>query len=367
MTTSLKYNKRAMKLTTQVKVAGESTTLLPMIRLFNKSCNALSVIAFQEKLFHWLPLQRRAYHWLRSEFGLTAAATLVAIRKVAYTYRNKARRNTLATFHPLGAIPLYKHSYRHDGQVRIYGKLFPFSARVPLGKNPAQAHLCYRDGRFYIHQAIDVPEPTPYQPQGFLGCDLGIVNILADSTGVVYSGAMVNGLRKRHARLRARLQSKGTRSARRLFKKRRRKESRFARDVNHVISKKVVTQAQRHSLGLALEDLRGIRGSITVKRGYRRALSSWAFQQLRFFIEYKARLAGVPVVCVNPRNTSRTCPQCGCVDKRNRPSQARFLCISCGFAGLADIIAAVNIGRRASGDVPNAPPEREMSESASSR
>ena len=67
---------------------------------------------------------------------------------------------------------------------------------------------------------------------------------------------------------------------------------------------------------------------------------------------YKAKCAGVPVCLVDPRNTSRTCPACGHVDKANRPSQAKFSCVICGFAGLADHIAAVNIGRRAAVNPP---------------
>ena len=70
--------------------------------------------------------------------------------------------------------------------------------------------------------------------------------------------------------------------------------------------------------------------------------------QLRSFIEYKAALVGVIVVAVDPRNTSRTCPACGHVDKANRVSQSRFLCAQCGCAGLADHFAAVEISRRAS-------------------
>ena len=64
-------------------------------------------------------------------------------------------------------------------------------------------------------------------------------------------------------------------------------------------------------------------------------------------IDQIGRLAGIPVVLVNPRNTSRTCPSCGCIDKRNRLNQSTFSCIRCGLAGLADAIAAVNIRRGA--------------------
>jgi transposase len=89
-------------------------------------------------------------------------------------------------------------------------------------------------------------------------------------------------------------------------------------------------------------------------RGRHRAtLHSWAFGQLQAFIGYKARLAGVPVVLVDPRNTSRTCPQCGHCEQANRKSQSRFSCCACGFGGFADTIAAVNLSRRAALNRPN--------------
>lgn len=75
-------------------------------------------------------------------------------------------------------------------------------------------------------------------------------------------------------------------------------------------------------------------------------LHSWSFIQLRIFTEYKAQLNSVPFVTVDPRNTSQTCPACGCVDKKTRPSQETFSCTSCGHSGLADYTASVNIRRR---------------------
>jgi len=59
-----------------------------------------------------------------------------------------------------------------------------------------------------------------------------------------------------------------------------------------------------------------------------------------------AERAGVPVVEVDPRNTSRECPECGHIDKRNRRTQAAFRCRGCGHTGHADCVAAENIRRR---------------------
>ena len=109
------------------------------------------------------------------------------------------------------------------------------------------------------------------------------------------------------------------------MRRRNRKEHRFAADVNHEISKKIVGAAQRTESGIAMEDLQGIRVRVRASKRQRRSLHSWSFDQFQSFILYKAKRAGVPVKLVDPRNTSRTCGECGNVDKRNRKSQAVFI------------------------------------------
>ncbi|MGC8645212.1 MAG: RNA-guided endonuclease InsQ/TnpB family protein, partial [Thermoplasmata archaeon] len=101
------------------------------------------------------------------------------------------------------------------------------------------------------------------------------------------------------------------------------------------------------SSAIAIENLNGIRKRTTVEKGNRYIHNSWAFHQLRSFIEYKAMEAGIPVIAVDPRNTSRECPVCHTIDKRNRPERSHFRCVSCGFEGEADFVASLNIRNRA--------------------
>ena len=82
-----------------------------------------------------------------------------------------------------------------------------------------------------------------------------------------------------------------------------------------------------------------------VRHEYRYERHSWAFYQLRCFLAYKAAWASVPVRFVDPRNTSRTCSECGHCEKANRQSQSSFLCKQCGFCLNADINAAINISQ----------------------
>jgi putative transposase len=104
-----------------------------------------------------------------------------------------------------------------------------------------------------------------------------------------------------------------------------------------------------HSTGYSSRRVR------TAKR-QRRVLHSWAFSQLRVFIAYKAQVAGVRVALVNPAYTSQTCSRCGHCERANRKSQARFLCVSCGFFAHADANAANNIARRAAVIPPDVAP-----------
>ena len=123
-----------------------------------------------------------------------------------------------------------------------------------------ESDLVHGDGMWFLHAAVDLPETAlNTEPSGFAGVDLGIVNIATTSDGVVMAGRGLNRHRKRQQDLRAKLQAKGTKSAKRLLKKRRRKEARHAADVNHCISKRIVAEAQHTGRGIALEDLSGIR------------------------------------------------------------------------------------------------------------
>ena len=131
-------------------------------------------------------------------------------------------------------------------------------------------------------------------------------------------------------------------------------EKRFRQNENHIISKKLAAKAKGTARRIALEDLSGIRERVTVRGPLQRArIAGWAFFQLRSFIEYKSKLAGVPVVTVDPRNTSRTCPECGHSEKSNRKSQSEFECRACGHRSHADLVGARNIGSRARGAVNN--------------
>lgn len=331
----------------------DQTVALDTLRLrFNAACAYISGVAWEQREFKQFSLHKLVYADVRTHFGLLAQHTIRAIAVVADSYR---------------ADKTHQHGFRADAAVvldtpRLYrlrstlASIATLGGRIEIklaigGKQREQLAAAtklgeadlIRDekGRWRLLVSAQYPDPPLIEPTDVIGADLGIVNILTDSDGLVYSGSHLNSLRHRNRRLRKRLQAKGTKAARKLLVKRRRKESRFAANVNHTISKRIVTTAQRTGRAIALEDLKGIRDRVRLRQSQRATLHSWSFNQLVGFIQYKGVAAGVPVVLVDPRNSSRTCPACGCVDTANRPSQSRFSCVSCGLSGLADSIAAL--------------------------
>jgi putative transposase len=185
-------------------------------------------------------------------------------------------------------------------------------------------------------------------PKAWVGVDLGIENIATLSTiPEPMAGKELNRYRRHMLTVRAELQAKGTKSAKRKLKARAGREARHATTINRVISKQIVAEAQRTGSGIGLEDLTGIRRRVRLRKPQRAALHSWSFSQLRSFITYKAERSGVPTLFVDPAYTSQSCSRCGHTDRRNRPSQALFTCRSCGVVAHADWNAARNIAVRA--------------------
>ena len=183
--------------------------------------------------------------------------------------------------------------------------------------------------------------------------DLGRTDIAHTSEGDNWNGQQLSRVRERYSRLSAVLQrksSKGTRSSRRrcrqLLQRLSGKERRFQVWVNHRISKAIVSRAKATNSAIALEDLTGIRERVNQQprsKAERRRTNSWAFYQLRQFLEYKARVAGVSLILVPPAYTSQTCHRC--LHIHPDPTQSyrsgkSFKCGHCGWEGDADLNGA---------------------------
>jgi IS605 OrfB family transposase len=209
------------------------------------------------------------------------------------------------------------------------------------GRKPTSAMLVERrDGTFFLHVQLTDEAPEAMESEGVIGVDMGVKNLATTDDGETFSGEHVEEVRRKYQRIRKTCQERGTKSAKRKLRKARMKESGFRRDTNHVVSKRLIEKAKGTGQAIGIEDLEGINGRTTARKADRSRLRGWAFYQLRRFIAYKASLAGIPVILVDPRGTSRTCSECGHCEKRNRKSRDEFECRHCGFRCDADWNAA---------------------------
>jgi len=312
-----------VKLTAKVKLQPskeQRSALLSTLQQANQCCDWLSEQAWNIKKFGAYDLHHVAYRPARERFGLGAQMVVRCIAKVSDAY--KLDRETRRSFRPLGSVAYDARilKWRIEQQrVSIWsacGRLnIPFVCgprqRELLRTQGGESDLIYRRGDFYLAATCETMEPAPSEATEQLGVDLGVVNIATDSDGQRYIGSAICSVRHRHRRLRRELQKKHTRAAKRRLQKLSGKERRFATHTNHVISKQIVAKAKRTQRAIVMEDLQGIRLRIRARRMHRAVLHSWAFSQLRRFVAYKAALAGVPLLLIDPRNTSRECSQCG--------------------------------------------------------
>jgi IS605 OrfB family transposase len=346
-----------MKLVVNIKLLPTSeqhTILKTTLEVANDACNYLSSEAFKSKIFGQYSLHKLYYLKIKERFNLSAQMAVRSIAKVADTY--KKDHKTIRKFRTYSGQPYDDRILRFtENQVSIWTvngrikipyqmgeyqrKLFPF--------RKGESDLLYINNIFYLTCVCDIDDPELIKTSKVLGVDFGIVNIAVDSNGKEYSGKAINRNRCKYSHRRKNLQKKHTRSATHKLKKLSGKQARYQKDVNHCISKAIVSDAKRTSSIIALENLKGITKKVTANKQQRSRLSNWGFYQLRTFIEYKAKQAGIPVILVNPRYTSQECPMCRHISKSNRKTRDSFICVKCGFAGPADTIAALNISARA--------------------
>jgi IS605 OrfB family transposase len=337
----------------------EQKQLKELMVAYNNACNYISQIAFEKKVFNNFSLHHLCYKDVRKIYNLPAQFTIYALAKVADAYKTELTKShkekrelSLCKFKKYSAVTYDYHllSYGKNniisiktletGRLKVFGHIYD-NSKIPFFKG--EADLIYINKKFYIVQTIDVPTSKPKDIKDYLGIDLGIVKISTDSDGDYYSGDIIERKRLKYNLQRQRLQKVNTKSSKRHLKKMSNKEARFRKDVNHYISKQIVEKAEHTSQGIALENLVQFFDKTRVRKEQRNSRASWSFFQLRNFINYKSILKGIPIVLVNPRDTSKRCNVCGCIDSNNRKSQSEFKCVSCGHTENADINAAKNI------------------------
>lgn len=341
----------------------QSDALAETSRQFTRAFNAVCAWGWDNNERNGVALHHATYYDLKgllpalvSDLHCQARVRATEALKSVFTLRRKGQ--TVGCPHSAACPPrLNKHTFNLDWAASsarmstVAGRMsVPFTvpgfASKWAGGRPLAADLIHRDGRWWLHVAVELETPKVAPSPEVVGVDLGIAHPAVTSNNRFLGRRGWKRVEARNLRLRRSLQAAGTKSAKRHLKKMRRRQSRFRHDCDHVLSKQIVESI--HPGGtLVIEDLTNIRSRVkTRKGGQSRRLHGWSFAQLRSFIEYKAEDRGTTVVPVNPAHTSQSCSSCGHVARNNRRSQSSFVCRSCGFTLNADLNAARNIAAK---------------------
>ena len=325
---------------------------------FAEACHQIYEVAKREKCWNTTKLHHKVYKPVREATGLKANHVCQAIRRVI---GNAASVKQVHKFRPTSInLDVRTFQYIEDlqtvgitlmcGRVKFKLSIGNYQLALLKGQAPTAATLNKtKRGDYYINVCVKWPTNPTGQRLKVVGVDLGRRDIATTSTGKSWSGKQIQSIRDRYSFVRANVQSKRTRSSRRLLRRLSGREQRFQKWLNHKISKQLVQEAKQIGADLAFEDLTNIRESLNKKprsKTERRRTNNWAFYQLRFFVGYKANIAGVKVVFVPAAYTSQTSSRCGHIHPVKGKSYRNgkvFKCGNCGFEHDADINAANNI------------------------
>ena len=237
-----------------------------------------------------------------------------------------------------------------DGRVKVDPICRGFNQYLDGTWKFGLAKLLKSSGKWYLHISA-TKEVTDFNKQTVkhvVGLDRGLRFLATsyDEQGktAFFDGQAIMRKRAKYQKLRATLQAKGTKSAKRRLKKLSGRENRWISDVNHCLSKTLVQKYGANTL-FVLENLNGVSFERTdLPKALRNQNKSWAFYQLEQFLTYKAHLNNSEVVEVSAKYTSQRCPKCGVIKKDNRNHEKHeYHCDNCDYRSNDDRIGAMNI------------------------
>ena len=371
---------------------------------YRAGLNAVSEYAFaHHKTSSVTKLHKGMYGELRTRYHLPSQLACSVERQVAATYKSlwtKLKKNiehrkariTKKRFKGLDKPPRYTSPTVQYTNERDY--TFKCEQRVSVGTLEGRIILSYQgyqkqvdliqqgasigDAKLWydkpkkchyllVSLEIEVADPTPDSCTEVVGVDVGIRYLAVTSTALgkatFSSGKRAKHRANHYARLRKRLQRKGTRHARRRLVRLAQRERRLKLQTNHTIAKQIVQQHPHALIGLEqLTDIRertrrrkrrrkengkGTQPVSIKQRKANRVYSQWSFAELHTLISYKAALSGSIAARIDANYTSQACPSCGYTSEQNRPGKGLlFVCQHCHYMLHADLIGARNITLR---------------------
>ena len=309
------------------------------MELYRLACNHISAYCFENKCLKREIIHKALYEKLRTVYGLKSQMACSAIITVISKYKSiLGQQHTW--IQPNFKKPQLDLVWNRDySLVQSVFSVNTLSGRLkcPFHSKGMEQYfdkdkykfgtarlIQDHNGKYYLHIPVttQIEEIQVSDISHVVGIDRGI-NFLAvsyDSKGksTFFDGGKIKHKRAHYKEIRAELQKKQTPSARRRLKKIGQQENRWMNDVNHCVSKALVTSNPSKTL-FVLEDLTNVRQATErVRRKDRYVSVSWSFYDLEQKLKYKAQRNSCLVINVDPRYTSQCCPKCGHIEKTNR-------------------------------------------------
>src|SRR3989338_2509371 len=350
-----------MKRTISIELECSKEKVTPLVdtgQLFAKACNLIATFAAENRCWNKHDLHHLCYYSVRDSFpALGSQMVCSAIKKVCGAYKalkiQKNQEVPKMCFKEGSSIHYDKRTYSLKGEVlslftvkgRIQCRLKPGNFQTAyLEKGmPKEGELIQKEGRWFFNLVLDIPDPVPLKEGGLLAVDVGENNLAATSNGTLNGGGKLRHKRDKFLARRRKLQSNGSKSAKRKLKRISGRERRHVKETNHIVSKAIVEEAVKSGAKIiVMENLTHIRKRIKGNKRMRSRLHRWSWSELQEFVEYKAQACGISILYVNPAYTSQTCSKCLSLGSRHKH---RFKCSNCGRYQHSDRNAAVNLLR----------------------
>ncbi len=331
----------------------QTLSLLEDFRLMMNDCIR---IGLREKVTSMKSLCLKCYHTLEHYDNVATCYRLTAISKAAgvlRNYRKSLRKN------PNTKIPYVKKMQLVDCyRFRIRGKRLRLTLRaheyiyVDLSPHTLAVISGFTVRSVTLTNCTIIlsfsKEMVVMEPAGVLGIDRNLDNITISTTNrqdITYNLSKATETKSNYHTVKSHFNRNDVRIRREIYRKYGEKQGNKVGNILHIVSKQIVQKAKAEKLGIAMENIKGIRNLYRKGNGqgnhYRGKMNSWSYFELQRQIEYKAKWEGIPVVYVDAWGTSSKCSTCGCKTYPNEHRQ--IYCPRCSISVDRDVNAARNV------------------------
>jgi len=268
----------------------------------------------------------------------------------------------------LTSISLATHRGRVRASIELNKNFLRYVNRGWRLASEAKVKLDRRNRRLVLYLAFR-KEVSEYRPKAYITVDVnedaeavlidGIVYLFETGLSRVTLGYYYR--RKRVQEKYDKVYGPGSRPERRMFKRLGNNEKALKREIRWKLAALIVREAARRQAAIVLERLGREPAKGMIERikdpQLRHRVFQAAFKGMQRAIEEKAREYGVPMIYVDPRNTSKVCPIHGAeiVYGRNRHG----VCSKGGETWHRDAVACYNLLLRALGGDGGSAPSRQ--------